>query len=126
MVAIFATMTFSLTSCGDDDEPSVGSIVGTWEIFDEPTANGGILYAQLVQFKNDGTYVEVFIDKDEIDFVSGDWVLDGNSLTMTAHRIPIPTTSKIEKLTNKELVITTFSAKLTYTKVADSEIEKYL
>lgn len=128
MVALFAALTFTLTSCGDDDEPSVGNIVGTWKLTAGLSADYGI--TQYVQFRADGTATEVDIDEDGTDVMNGTWKLEGNLLTLINHDeewdMDIPTVSTVEKVTNSELVLTTLGIKQTYKKVADSEIDKYL
>lgn len=126
MVALFATLTFTLTSCGDDDEPSVGNIVGSWKCVDYE-AFGVIQY---LQFRADGTVTEVDIDEDGPDVMNGTWKLERDLLTFINNDeewdMDIPTVSTVEKVTNSELVLTTLGIKLTYKKVADSEIDKYL
>lgn len=129
MVALFATMTFALTSCGDDDdEPSTANIVGTWKISAGASVDLGI--KQYVQFKKNGGCTEVDIDEDSITIMEGSWELRGSTLLMTNHDeelgIDIPTESEVWKLTDSELVLVTLGFKQTYKKVADSEIEKYL
>ena len=128
MVALFATLTFTLTSCGDDDdEPSVGNIVGTWKNSGGASLDFGII--SYIQFSTDGKYVEVDIDEDEIDVIKGTWKLDGNHLNMITYNdfdMEIPSTHTIKKLTDKELIVISFGFEQTYKKVADSEIDKYL
>ncbi len=125
-VALFATMTISLTSCSDDkDEPPVGNIIGTWR-----NVSSGII--QYVQFRSDGTSNEVNIDEEDDDFwvLNCTWELNGNSLTVTNHDeewgIDVPVVSTIEKLTDSELVIETLGIMQTFRKVSDSEIDEYL
>ena len=128
MVALFAALTFTITSCGDDDdEPSVGNIVGTWKNSGGASLDFGII--SYIQFSTDGKYVEVDIDEDEIDVIKGTWKLDGNHLNMITYNdfdMEIPSTHTIKKLTDKELIVISFGFEQTYKKVADSEIDKYL
>ena len=129
MVALFATMTFALTSCGDDDdEPSNSDIVGTWKISAGASVDLGI--KQYVQFKKNGVFTEVDIDEEGITIMKGSWEIHGKTLLVTNHDeefgIDIPVESEIWKLTDSELVLVTLGFKQTYKKVADSEIEKYL
>ena len=128
MVALFAALTFTITSCGDDDdEPSVWNIVGTWKNSGGASLDFGII--SYIQFSTDGKYVEVDIDEDEIDVIKGTWKLDGNHLNMITYNdfdMEIPSTHTIKKLTDKELIVISFGFEQTYKKVADSEIDKYL
>lgn len=130
MVALFATLTFTLTSCGDDnDEPSVGNIVGTWKITEGLVSEIG--FDQYLQFRSDGTATEVDIDMEgNFEVMNGPWKLEGNTLTLINHDdeldIDIPTIATVNKVTNSELVITTLGIKQVYKKVPDSEIDKYL
>ena len=77
-MALFATMSFALTSCGDDDDPvGNGRIVGTWENISELASEVG--FKQYVKFQNDGKYYEVNIyDYDgEVTVLKGNWAKDG-------------------------------------------------
>ncbi|MDE6809957.1 MAG: hypothetical protein K2J42_07725 [Muribaculaceae bacterium] len=116
MVALFATLTVTLTSCGDDDEPSAGNIDGTW--MENST--------HYIQFNSDKSYYEVNIDEDGVDVLKGSWQLDGNSITIHSYDLSIDFTAEIKKVSQKELVVTMWGFTQTYKKVADSEIDKYL
>lgn len=126
MVALFATLTFTLTSCGNDDKPSVGNIVGTWKCTDY-TEIDLIVY---VQFRADGTATEVDLDEDGVEVMNLTWKLDGDQLTIINHddewAADIPIISIVNKVTNSELVVSVLGFEQTYKKVPDSEIEKYL
>ena len=129
MVALFATLTFTLTSCGDDDdEPSDRNIEGTWKI------TGGLSYelgiVHYLQFRPDGTFTEVNIEEDGVDVIKANWTLEGDQLTIITYDeelgTRIPVTATVNKVTNSELVLTVIGVTQTYKKVADSEINKYL
>ena len=132
MVALFATMTFALTSCGDDDdEPSTANIVGTWKGIDKFSVEDYYtVIDSYMQFKSDGKYIEIdAFDDGDIDIVKGTWTLDGNTLTMNANNeygFTVPYTVTVKKITNKELTVTVFGIERTYKRVTDSEIDKYL
>lgn len=94
-------LSFSVYSCGDDDEESVGSrdlLIGTWngvyyhsqewedgEMVDDHTedfVNGDNRYS--IEFKEDGTYVEkdVYNHSNSTNYYRGTWAYSGNKLTM--------------------------------------------
>ncbi len=130
MVTLFVTLSCVFTSCGgdDDDEPSMGNVVGTWKNTGGLSHDMGITI--YLQFKDNGKCTEVDIDEDGIEVKKGSWEMEGNSLTMINHDqelgIDIPLTSKVEKLTKSELVIIALGFKEEYKRVSDSEIDKYL
>lgn len=53
MVALFATLSFTLVSCGDDDDDDASALVGTWTSSWE---EDGISVKAEVTFKNNGTF----------------------------------------------------------------------
>ncbi len=78
-VALFAALSFSLTSCGDDDDDEISSITGTWE-------GGNIRYADeslTITFNSNGTgNYKSYIDYGELDEdcnfkykIEGEWLL---------------------------------------------------
>lgn len=93
-------VSFSVYSCGDDDEDSVGSrdlLIGTWngvyyisqewengEMVDnqkEDFVNGTNRYS--IEFKEDGTYVEKDVYSNTTpNYYHGKWSYSGNKLTM--------------------------------------------
>lgn len=139
---LLAVMSISLTACGDDnDEPgSGGDIVGTWEcdisrtLIDEMSdmyKSGN----QLIQFRSDGTMVTVMAyvltdtwaaitgERDDIEVeygtyrISGDKLISGDGETVKF------------KLQGNKLTLTPTSGiilPLTFTRVSDSVINKYL
>lgn len=138
---LLAVMSVTLMSCGDDnDEPSGGNIVGTWESdlskfaveeLDEFYEGG----EQLMQFRSDGTmtnvtlkifkdkWVEAMGGKEEFEITHDTWHIDGNKVI----------TSKVGtyeyKVKGNKLTLTPTSGiiiPVTFTRVSDSRIEKYL
>ncbi len=90
MVALVATLPFSLASCVSDDDDHDGGInsdiVGTWKDFslsgwgvDDEEGEG------YVQFKKDGTYVEAsyYEDDDGYTVSTGTWYQKGDYIYMT-------------------------------------------
>lgn len=122
IVAIFATVSFALTSCGsDDDEPTTSSsIVGTWESTDYPM---GI--KQTLQFASNGKYIEVTVDGDEVDVTKGTWKQDGNKVTVIEEEYNIPMEATVVSVSKDKLILDMLW-KVTYKKVSDSSIDKYL
>lgn len=135
MVALFATMSFAFTSCGDDDEPddpNNESLVGTWE----RTTNIDEDWWQkdYIQFKNDGTSISItdvhFMGQSEVSVEYGKWSKNGNKLTVKADNpsgdgIDIDN-GTIQKLTNTELILSAGGMELSFTRVDDDAIEEYL
>ena len=135
MVALFATMSFAFTSCGDDDEPddpNNESLVGTWE----RTTNIDEDWWQkdYIQFKNDGTSISItdvhFMGQSDVSVEYGNWSKNGNKLTVKADNpsgdgIDIDN-GTIKKLTNTELILSAGGMELSFTRVDDDAIEEYL
>lgn len=124
-VALFATMSFALTSCSsDDDEPSASNIVGTWK------SNGGAMeqagLTQYIRFSKDGKYDEVTLDDGVFDdHLYGDYEVTGSILSITGGNL-YGISSDIVKVTDKTLTIRTAGISQDYVKVSDSEMDKYL
>lgn len=135
-VALFATMSFALTSCGDDndepDDPNDVSLVGTWK----HTINFSADWWQTdyTQIKNDGTYITITdvycMGYSDVSVEYGKWNRDGNKLTVKADD---PSdegiyfdTATIKKLTKTELVLSAGGLEYSFTRVDDSIIEEYL
>ena len=94
-------LSFSIYSCGDDDDDTVGSrdlLLGTWngvyylsqewedgeKVSDskEDFVNGTNRYS--IEFKEDGTYVEkdVYNSSGSTNYYNGTWSYSGNKLTL--------------------------------------------
>ena len=84
---------------------------------------------QYIQFGSDGQYIEVGIDgfgsEGEIDIIKRKWAQSGNTITISGNGVPT-TTMEITKLTDTDLTLVTLGIPMSYKRVADSEIEKYL
>lgn len=141
MALLMAVMNLSLNACGNDnDEPSGGDIVGTWEcdisrtLIDEMSD----MYKsgdELIQFRADGSMVTVSAyiltdawaqitgDTEEVEIeydtwrISDDKIISGNGETVKF------------KLKGNKLTLTPTSGiiiPLTFTRVSDSRINRYL
>lgn len=146
VAVMLAAVSFGLTGCGsDDDEPvSIDSkdLIGTWEC---DLVKAGVeamsdFYEsgeELMQFRADGTVVAVDVlvlkddfvfdgEKVDIDVTYGTWRTDGNKIIFDYDDEPEIGTFKVKgnklELTSTSPIVLT----LTFTKVSDSRINKYL
>ena len=148
---MMAVMTLGLTACGndDDDEPDGGDIVGTWscdlsrEMIDamDDIYSGG---EDLMQFKKDGTYVEVSVLNftkewadmfaDDDDFQNPEIEIDRGTYTVSGDKLTLYYSDGEKevctyKIKGKTMTVTTTYGLvfgMTFTRVSDSKIEKYL
>lgn len=120
--ALFAAMTISLTSCGND-EPDSDDIVGTWENTTEwATAIG----KEYIKFQKDAKFYEVTVYNDgEVNTLRGTWSKDGNTVKISGKEV-ISVTSTISDLTSSSMTLTTMGIAQSYKKVPDSTIDKYI
>ena len=133
-VALFATMSYALTSSSDDDpnDSNNENIVGTWE----RTTNIDDDWWQkdYIQFQSNGTSISItdvhFMGESDVSVEYGTWIKKGNSLTVKAHN---PSDDgmdiddgTIKKLTKTELIINAGGLELSFVRVDDSAIDKYL
>ena len=131
MVALFAISAFALVSCSDDEDEVISSdIVGTWKWDSFNTDETEVFFGeQYIQFGSDGQYIEVGIDgfgsEGEVDIIRGQWKQSGNTITVSGNGVPT-TTTEITELTYTDLTLVTLGIPMSYKRVADSEIEKYL
>lgn len=58
MVALFATLSFSLVSCGDDDDAE-DAIIGTWE---QSYSEDQYAYYQVITFNKDNTFATTMVE----------------------------------------------------------------
>lgn len=128
-VVLFTILPF--VSCSDDEDATFSSdIVGTWKWdsfgMDETEALFG---EQYLQFNANGQYIEVGLDgfgsEGEVDIMRGQWRQSGNTITISGNGIPT-TTTEITELTDTDLTLITLGISMSYQRVDDSEIEKYL
>ena len=127
LVALIALSSLFLVSCNDEEDISSGDIVGTWEwdSFDSEDYWG----KQYVQFNADGEYIEVNLNADgTIEYIDrgGQWERIGNTVIISDEGEEIPTTAVITKLSNEDLTLTLLGISMSYKRVDDSVIEKYL
>lgn len=121
---VLVLLSFSIYSCGDDDEDSVGSrklLLGTWQgvyylnqewedgellgDYKEDFVNGTNRYS--IEFKEDGTYVEkdVYNSSKDTDYYHGTWTYSGNKLTLIdTEEEGYKEVWTVTKLTDNELV----------------------
>ena len=130
-VVLLAVCALSFYSCSDDEgEISSSDIVGTWKWDSFNTDETEAFFGeQYIQFGSDGQYIEVGIDgfgsEGEIDIIKRKWAQSGNTITISGNGVPT-TTMEITKLTDTDLTLVTLGIPMSYKRVADSEIEKYL
>ena len=130
-MAIVTVCMLSLNSCSDDDGEVLSSdIVGTWKWDSFNTDETEAFFGeQYIQFGSDGQYIEVGIDgfgsEGEVDIIRGQWKQSGNTITVSGNCVPT-TTTEITELTDTDLTLVTLGIPMSYKRVADSEIEKYL
>lgn len=131
LMTIVTVCMLSLNSCSDDDGEVLSSdIVGTWKWDSFNTDETEAFFGeQYIQFGSDGQYIEVGIDgfgsEGEVDIIRGQWKQSGNTITVSGNGVPT-TTTEITELTDTDLTLVTLGIPMSYKRVADSEIEKYL
>ena len=133
----------SVTSCvtkEDKEDVSINSkyLIGTWEEISvsSPFTGEEIIHGYYLQFKEDGTYIEVdegWVDmEDNVYVIRGEWSLSGNSLfvseQITVGEETYPTTFTVSNLTKNSLTLVWAGGIFTtnFKRVSDSIIEKYL
>ena len=148
MVAVMlAAMSLGLSACGDDkDEPkgtNAKDLIGTWEsdIVRDGVDGMEFFYESgesLIQFRNDGTMVSVNVyvlkdeyvfdgKKEDIEVEYGTWRVEGDKIYGEGEDGAEEVMTF--KVKGNDLTLTTtrgIIASLTFTKVPDSRINKYL
>ena len=127
-VALMAISSFTLVSCSDDGdgEEFSSDIVGTWK--SSLSEMEAVFGEQYIQFDSDGQFIEVDIlglGSDEVEIMKGQWKRSGNTIIISGNDI-ITTTTEIMQLTDNNLTLATLGIPMSYKRVPDSEIEKYL
>lgn len=148
MVAVMlAAMSLGLSACGDDKDEPKGTnskdLIGTWEsdIVRDGVDGMEFFYESgesLIQFRNDGTMVSVNVlvlkdeyvfdgKKEDIEVEYGTWRVEGDKI----YREGEDGAEEVMtfKVKGNDLTLTTtrgIIASLTFTKVPDSRINKYL
>ena len=136
MLALFAAITVVLPSCSDDDD-SPGSypskIVGSWKRTID-MGNDWII-DQYIQFKSDGKCVNIGVSNypeyeySSVDVSTGSWSIDDNMLIIKPDDTGGFLDSEnliIRKLTDSELVLQGGFLQISFNRVSDAEVEKYL
>ena len=124
IVALFATMSFTLTSCGDDEDEPNGNvnIVGTWENVTGWDEAFGL--KQYIRFQADGKLYEVDVyPNGVVEILQGIWSKDGNKITVSGDT---EGTVTISNQTSTTMTLTTLGIPVSYEKVSDSVLDKYL
>lgn len=115
---MIAALSFTLTSCGDDDdEPSSSAeIVGTWENI--TSRKSGVF--NICRFQSNGTYVEYQCEAgfDYTEIFSGYWYRSGKNLIIQNEFITIEST--ILKLTENEMKASTLGVVQEFKRLPDS------
>lgn len=135
-VALFATMTLILPSCSKDDDPKSADITGTWECVSSFTDDidwGDLEFGDdscedtksYVRFADGGKYTEVIVEGDDVDVSEGTWTRSGDKITIKGDGI-ITYTAGIVEITNNTLTLELMGFTVSYKKVPDSTIDKYL
>lgn len=137
VAVMLAALSFTLTSCGDDDEDEPANsadaelLIGTWEsINDESTSD----YSEdgIFRFEANGNYTQVHFgtgDNGENVVEFGTWQKKGNSIYITLKDgilADVTMEFKIVTLNENELVITMWGYSTKCKRVPDSAIDKYL
>lgn len=129
-------MSFTLTSCSDDDDepndPNNENIVGTWER--ATNIDDDWWQKDYIQFKADGTSISItdvhFMGDSDVSVEYGKWTKKGNNLTVKADKLSDEgidiDNGTIKKLTKTELIINADGMDLSFVRVDDSVINKYL
>ena len=124
----------SLTACGGDDEEIGGGdsstfLIGTWSVTSGQGWGGytGDGEAEYLQFKSNGTYINVQFD-DGLYITKGTWRATDTELVMkeTEGDILGTYTYKILNHTQTSITLEMWGITANLTKVPDSTIDKYL
>lgn len=141
LVMLMTSVMFVGCSDDDDNEITSNNIVGTWKsthwLADDEINDGSFFGTgeQYLQFKADGSFIEVDIEDDYI--VGGEVAFEGSvtilrgSWSQSDDKLHIsgdltPATFEIVKLTEDELTVTYMGFTMPYVRVSDSEINQYL
>ncbi len=100
---VMSTMT-TMVAARADEKIDAKALLGTWEVTkaNTSTAREGILF----EFKTDGVMILTVKQKDKEKAFDMKYTLDGNKVTIESKISTggMPRTSKITKLTDKELI----------------------
>ena len=131
-VMLLTLVSVGFVSCGDDkDEPKSADIVGTWQV--KAIAEDGESVEDLVQFTKDGKWNSVEIYEGEagveIEVDHGTYTVSGNKITVTFKEDGVTVNEKFTyEVKSDKLTLTSedFPVAVTYVRVKDSVIERYL
>ena len=134
MLLALMVAAMGLTACGGDDEEDdiIGNssfLVGTWSVTSGQGWGGytGDGEAEYLQFKSNGTYINVQFD-DGLYITKGTWKVTGNELIMkeTEGDLNGTYTYTILNHSQSSLTLEMWGITVNLTKVPDSTIDKYL
>lgn len=134
MLLAIMVAALSLTACGGSDDDENGDvyssfIVGTWSVTSGQGWGGytGDGEAEYLQFKSDGTYINVQFD-DGLYITKGTWRATDTELIMkeTEGDIKGTYTYTILNHTESSITLEMWGITANLTKVPDSTIDKYL
>lgn len=129
----------SFTACSKDDKDESNGFIGTWKcvLSDHLIEADEVKTTNYLQFKENGTYISVTVyefnlkelgpnTRNEWTVQSGTWKVSGNIIYSLIDGVSDEVTYNVSgnQLTLKSK--TGFTTPLTYSRVADSEIDKYL
>ena len=131
-VMLLTLVSVGFVSCGDDkDEPKSADIVGTWQV--KAIAEDGESVENLVQFTKDGKWNSVEIYEGEagveVEVDHGTYTVSGNKITVTFKEDGVTVSEKFTyEVKSDKLILTSedFPVAVTYVRVKDSVIERYL
>lgn len=134
VAVMLAALSFTLTSCGDDDENEPGEttdntelLIGTWKETTPSVQQMG--YTHYSKISNDGIIIDVTIEDDEVEIGRSTWTLKDNTIYATSLEPELEDLTfefKILKLSQTELIMSSFGITQTYSRVSDSTLDKYL
>lgn len=134
VAVMLAALSFTLTSCGDDDEgePEGGTentelLIGTWEETTPLVQQMG--YTHYSKICKDGIIIDVTIDDGEVEIERSKWTLKDNTIYATSTEPELEDLTfefKILKLSKTELTMSSFGVTQTFSRVSDSTLDKYL
>lgn len=130
-----AALSFTACSSDDDDDNSSGGyseFVGTWSYQSSTGWTDEVDFFKpvdfwYIQFKSDGTLIEVQEDSSEAQGYAveyGKWTVSNNKLTVQI--VGITATYDVITKESNQMTLAIWGETLYFTKVSDSVIQKYL
>ena len=134
MVMLLSLLTVGFAACGDDDEPKVADIVGTWQYDHPDDEDAAVDYDLFYQFTKDGKfhivtkYYETYYGRPNFVVYHGTYTVSGNKLKVTYdNRDPNdPEPAESEYSVRGDKLMFLDGDEPTFTRVEDSVIEPYL